>query len=404
LAHGHDKNKLLTSGTGNPIKPVRAECMLSEAVFERPIIDHKARQAQRDLSALQGQDGLWFCGAFVEEGIPLLEAGCRSGLLAAQQITGANAPWAIAKRIVYHAPSGGLSAWTQAARLPAHPMIGLPLLLGTLLHARQNGETDRVIAALLQVCGLLAQAFALFINDVADELTDSSNATFAHVSVRVSGGSRVIQENKLSADQLLVGSLYVLAALGVLIGSLTFYFALPMLPLLSFILLFGAYSYSMPPISFVFNGWGEYAQGALLGIFMPLTSFYCQSGSLAAPWSPLLAACALFTASNIVTGLPDEPSDQASGKYTLAVRRGGLVARIAAVSLTALSLYGPASTLVTVPLWCIVPVLALLAISVMFVPAADMSAQPARCGSFVLVLSIAHGWLMASWILALLLE
>eukprot|EP00048_Salpingoeca_helianthica_P023595 m.25418 g.25418 ORF g.25418 m.25418 type:complete len:751 (-) comp8859_c0_seq1:31-2283(-) len=389
--------------TWNPIKPVRADAMLSEASFERPVIDHKARQAQRDLANMQGRDGLWFCGAFVEEGIPLLEAGCRSGLLAAQSITGATAPWTVVKRAVYKAPCGGLASWVQAARLPAHPMIALPLLLGTLLYARTNEDTNWVAAGLMQGWGMLSQAFALFINDVADELTDNSNTTFARSSMRVSGGSRVIQENKLSADQLLVGSVYLIVIITLLTGLITFYFSLPLLPLLAFLLLFGAYSYSMPPISFVFNGWGEPAQGVLLGLLMPLTTYYCQSGALDAPLPPLIAACALFTASNIVTGLPDVPSDQASGKFTLAVRRGGLFARAAAVLLTLASLLGPYLTLTVVPLWCSLPVLVLLAVSVVFTPNADMATQPVRCARFVLMLSIAHGWIMATWVLALLL-
>jgi hypothetical protein len=50
------------------------------------------------LNEIQGQDRIWLCGAYSLPGIPLLENAVRSGLAAAEAISGQRRPW-------YHQPA-----------------------------------------------------------------------------------------------------------------------------------------------------------------------------------------------------------------------------------------------------------------------------------------------------------
>ena len=60
--------------TWNPLQKPAPSKVLGEGHFERPIICHKSRAAQVALESLQGVKGLWLVGAYVKQGIPLLEA------------------------------------------------------------------------------------------------------------------------------------------------------------------------------------------------------------------------------------------------------------------------------------------------------------------------------------------
>jgi predicted NAD/FAD-binding protein len=60
--------------TWNPLDEPAAETVLGAGHFERPVIDHTSRAAQVALEGMQGLHGVWFAGAYVKQGIPLLEA------------------------------------------------------------------------------------------------------------------------------------------------------------------------------------------------------------------------------------------------------------------------------------------------------------------------------------------
>ena len=50
-------------------------------------------QAQRQLWSLQGQGGLWFCGAYFGAGFH--EDGLQAGLAVAEQLGGVRRPWQV---------------------------------------------------------------------------------------------------------------------------------------------------------------------------------------------------------------------------------------------------------------------------------------------------------------------
>lgn len=81
--------------TLNPPRPPAPESLLRSELYEHPIFDPAAIRAQRRLWALQGQGGVWFCGAHFGAGFH--EDGLQSGLAVAEQLGGVRRPWTVAE-------------------------------------------------------------------------------------------------------------------------------------------------------------------------------------------------------------------------------------------------------------------------------------------------------------------
>ncbi|WP_307368990.1 NAD(P)/FAD-dependent oxidoreductase [Brevundimonas sp. SORGH_AS_0993] len=80
--------------TLNPPRPPRPEMLLRTEIYEHPIFDPAAVQAQKMLWSLQGQGGVWYCGAHFGAGFH--EDGLQSGLAVAEQLGGVRRPWTVA--------------------------------------------------------------------------------------------------------------------------------------------------------------------------------------------------------------------------------------------------------------------------------------------------------------------
>jgi 1,4-dihydroxy-2-naphthoate octaprenyltransferase len=106
-------------------------------------------------------------------------------------------------------------------------------------------------------------------------------------------------------------------------GTLPFVFERPLLPILALAAVGLMLAYSYPPLALSYRGGGEWLQALGLGVVLPLVGFHAQEPSLAAiPWPALVPPLVLGLAGNVLTSLPDEPADRATGKRTWAVRRG----------------------------------------------------------------------------------
>ncbi|PZU61554.1 MAG: NAD/FAD-binding protein [Brevundimonas sp.] len=79
--------------TLNPPRPPRPETLLRTEVYEHPIFDPAAIRAQKALWTLQGQGGVWYCGAHFGAGFH--EDGLQSGLAVAEQLGGVRRPWSV---------------------------------------------------------------------------------------------------------------------------------------------------------------------------------------------------------------------------------------------------------------------------------------------------------------------
>ena len=81
--------------TLNPQWEPRDDLIHKIEVFEHPVMDAGAIQAQRELWSLQGQNRTWFCGAYFGTGFH--EDGLQSGLAVAEALSGVRRPWTVSE-------------------------------------------------------------------------------------------------------------------------------------------------------------------------------------------------------------------------------------------------------------------------------------------------------------------
>lgn len=78
----------------NPLRQPRPETVIQRFDYAHPVFDMKALQAQQQLHRIQGQQGVWFCGAWARYGFH--EDGWQSGLAVANRLAERAAPRALA--------------------------------------------------------------------------------------------------------------------------------------------------------------------------------------------------------------------------------------------------------------------------------------------------------------------
>lgn len=106
----------------NPQKEIAADKVLRRFSFRHPIFDASAIAAQKLLPEIQGQDRLWFCGAYHAYGFH--EDGCASGLKVAA-LLGADAPWHIADSEKPYVACTALESRQQPAGVAPVPVAGV---------------------------------------------------------------------------------------------------------------------------------------------------------------------------------------------------------------------------------------------------------------------------------------
>jgi predicted NAD/FAD-binding protein len=72
--------------TLNTTRPIREELIYDTNTFMHPVFDLAAINAQRQITAMNGTNGTWFCGAWMKNGFH--EDGLSSGLDVADGILG----------------------------------------------------------------------------------------------------------------------------------------------------------------------------------------------------------------------------------------------------------------------------------------------------------------------------
>jgi 1,4-dihydroxy-2-naphthoate octaprenyltransferase len=217
-----------------------------------------------------------------------------------------------------------LGAWVQASRPLAQISIGVPLLYGQALAYATYGTFSFKLFAAATLFGLLDQLFVVYANDIADFASDAYNTTHN----RYSGGSRVIPQGKLEPMALARAATLALFAMAGVCAYLVFREHRIFMVVIAAIAAHLMWMYSFPPFRLSYRGWGEALQGVGLGILLPVAGFYVQAGTLTALRPLTLAPGFLLGyAGNIVAALADAPSDAASGKRTLPVRKGERAAR-----------------------------------------------------------------------------
>ena len=79
--------------TLNPPDTLREETILHEEMYEHPLFDAAALEAQHRLWLLQGTRRSWFCGAYFGSGFH--EDGLQAGLAVAEALGGVRRPWSV---------------------------------------------------------------------------------------------------------------------------------------------------------------------------------------------------------------------------------------------------------------------------------------------------------------------
>lgn len=74
--------------TWNPIFEPRENLIISEAKFERPIVDKKAIINVEKLKKLHLEENrkIWFCGSYAQYAVPLLESACSSAVFVSERL------------------------------------------------------------------------------------------------------------------------------------------------------------------------------------------------------------------------------------------------------------------------------------------------------------------------------
>ena len=209
-----------------------------------------------------------------------------------------------------------VKAWIQASRLPFYVATFIPLLIGWVLAIQHQGQIRPGRFLLVFLGSFMVHLLTNLANDYFDHLegTDSGESI---------GGSRVIQEGKIAPRTMarVIVALYALALVIALIIILGFKLYLLALPI--FFAGFSSYFYVAPPIRYGYLGLGELFVGINMGPVMVVGTYWVIAGH--PDWAPLwvsipvgiMVALILFYQS-----LPDMKTDEAAGKYTLAVRLG----------------------------------------------------------------------------------
>jgi 1,4-dihydroxy-2-naphthoate octaprenyltransferase len=291
-----------------------------------------------------------------------------------------------------------LGALLRAARPLAHANIAPPILYGQALAWALTGSfTWRAFFA-AQAFGVLDHLFVVFSNDWADRDSDSRNQTFNAFS----GGSRVLQEGALRPQTLL--QLAILAAVLLVTLSIGLAPSRPYFPVFAAAAIVLLFAYSHAPLRLSYRGGGEWLQAFGVGVVLPLVGFHAQvDGLRRTPWLALVPTLVLGLAGNVLTSLPDEPSDRETGKNTWAVRREHRAPRDVLLLAALGVLLGAALVPIREPVVrvavAVVP-LALLALALPFLRRADPD-EPRPLFFFMLAVGAASTAAIVGWAIAL---
>lgn len=215
-------------------------------------------------------------------------------------------------------------AWLRAARPLAHANIAPPIVLGQVLAWATTGHFSMGAAALVHLLGVLDHLAIVFANDVADEAGDRHH----DAPTPFSGGSRVLVDGSLDRDALRRAAMLACGAV-LAVGLLgAFVLGAPAFAIGAAAALVLLWLYSGAP-RLAYRGGGGILQGVGVGVVLPFLGAAAQGTTL--PWTWLLPSLVLAVGSHWLTAVPDELADRRAEKRTLAVVRGGLFARRAAL-------------------------------------------------------------------------
>lgn len=232
-------------------------------------------------------------------------------------------------------------AWWQASRPPFYIATLVPLTLGYVAAVKFTGQC-RWGLFLLILFGCFVVHMA---TNLANDLFDHIQGVDAGPNI---GGSRVLQEGKISPRALII-ALVLIYGLGLLSAIIIVHLsARPELWLLIIFAALSSFFYVAPPIKYGHRALGELFVLINMGLIMTGGTYLAVSGG----WDKRVLALALpvgFMVAGILyyQSLPEIDSDLAAGKHTLANLLGRSRATLAFV------LWWPLIWLLMINLWLV---------------------------------------------------
>jgi 1,4-dihydroxy-2-naphthoate octaprenyltransferase len=211
--------------------------------------------------------------------------------------------------------------WFKELRAPFFTASALPVIVGTAIAYADTGQFNFILFILALFATVALHAGANIANDYFDHI--SGNDRLNDNKTPFSGGSRLIQQNFLTAGETIVGAwiaLFIGASIGLIIVIVTKSFFLLLLGIIG---LSGGYFYTATPFKLGYRTAGEITIGLLFGILPVYGSFYIQT--LTFSTLPLLAGAIVAVLIFLVifaNEFPDFQADKAVGKKTLVVTLG----------------------------------------------------------------------------------
>lgn len=208
-----------------------------------------------------------------------------------------------------------LKAWIQASRAPFFVATMIPMTLGLVLATERD-----IFRPFRWMIVVLASFLVHLCANLANDYFDHYAGTDSGKSI---GGSRVIQQGKISADQIRNAmALFYLIALVCGIWIVWVSGVRLLIPVMLFAF-FSSLFYTAPPIRYGYHGLGELFVGLNMGPVMVAGTSAALAGSfnskdfLVSVPIAIMVAFILFYQS-----LSDIEDDVAAGKYTVASRLG----------------------------------------------------------------------------------
>ncbi|MDR2198961.1 MAG: prenyltransferase [Deltaproteobacteria bacterium] len=203
-----------------------------------------------------------------------------------------------------------LSAWVQASR-PAYFIVTLfPVLLGYVAAKSVTGESRPGMFFLILIASVLVHAAANMANDYFEDKAGVDGEDTL-------GGSRVLQEGKLTLGELKNGIIFCY-----LTAFILAIFIAGKNPLLWIMVIFAAFSslfYVAPPIKYGHRALGELMVFLNMGVIMVVGTYTALTGqpnrgitALSIPPAFMVAGILFFQS------LPEIREDREAGKVTLA--------------------------------------------------------------------------------------
>lgn len=291
-------------------------------------------------------------------------------------------------------------AWLQASRPLAQINLYVPLWLGQALAFAHTGAFSLSTLYASHLLAVLLLLVIVFSNDYADRETDAANHTYNEFS----GGSRVLPEGRLRPDELRGAAWVALAGLVGFALWLALGKGRPWAPAFVAAAALLVWAYNFAPLRLSYRGGGELVQGLGTGVVLPLFGYYLQAGDLAVPPLTLAPLFLLGVVGNMLTALPDVPSDRSSDKRTYPVRRGQWAARRHALELLTMAALMGGLVVPGLGAWSVAllaaPMLALVAACVPLLGSADAENQ-GECRRFVVLAGGAAHLQCVVWSVAL---